>query len=96
MFFKLPVLTLSNLVWVLFPAILFNETYRVVKTSKGGHVPVCYEVINLFIRPQNFLLIVCDGLLMLFLYFVYKLLPNMTKQHIAAISSEVFCLWLLA
>ena len=66
-----------------FPAILFDETQHVVKTSMTGYVPVFYEVINLFIKPQNFLLMlllskltgfylivtVCDGLLMFFLNF---------------------------
>ena len=67
MFFQLPVLTSNNILWVPFPTIRFEETQYLVKTSTASHVPVCYEVINLFIKPQNFLLIVCDGLLMLFL-----------------------------
>ena len=64
-----------------FPAILFDETQHVLKTSTTGHVPVCYKIINLFIKLQNFLFMffiyrlkgfylivtVCDGLLMLFL-----------------------------
>ena len=62
-----------------FSAILFNETQHVVKTSKAGYVLVFYEAVNLFIKLQNFLLMllicklkgfylivtVCDGLLML-------------------------------
>ena len=78
MFFKLPVLTSNNVVWVPFSAILFDEAQHVIKTSTAGHVPVCHEVINLFIKPQNFLLMfvirifkglylivtVCDDLLM--------------------------------
>ena len=56
MFFQLPVLTSNNVVWVNFFAILFNETQHVVTTSAMGCVPVCYEVVNLFIEPQNFLL----------------------------------------
>ena len=56
MFFKLPVLTSNNLIWVNFFAVLFVETQHVVKTSTTGYVPVCYEVINLFIEPHNFLL----------------------------------------
>ena len=65
-----------------------------------------YEVIKLFIKPQNFLLMffICelkglhliifffDGLLMFFLYFVYKSLPKMSKQHITTVSYEVFFL----
>ena len=39
-----------------FPAILVDETQRLVKTSTTDYVPVCYEVINLFIKPQNFML----------------------------------------
>ena len=106
-FFQLPVLTSNNVIWVNFSAILFDETQHAVKTSMAGYVPACYEIINLFIKPQNFLLIlltsklkglslivtVYDGLLMFFLYFVFKLLQNMRKQHIEAVSSECFCLW---
>ena len=108
-FFKLSILTSNNVIWVGLLAILFNEAQHVVKTSTTGYVPVFYEVINLFIKLQNFLLMffICkfkglyliifffDGLLMFFLYFVSKPLPNMRKQHITAVSSEVFCLWLL-
>ena len=85
MFFQLPVPTLNNVVWVNFFAILFNETQHVTKIFTAGYVPVCYEVINLFIEPQNFLLmgLICklkglylivrafDGLFMFFLYFFY-------------------------
>ena len=39
-----------------FSTILFDETQRVVKTSTAGYVSVCYEVINIFIKPQSFLL----------------------------------------
>ena len=110
MFLKLPVLTSNNVVWVSLFAVLFDETQHVVKTLTPGYVPVCCEVINLFVEPQNFLLMflirklkglylivtACDGLLMFFLYFVCRLLPNMRKQHFATVPSEVFCLWLLA
>ena len=72
MFFKLSLLTSNNVIWVNFSTILFDETQHVIKTSTMGYVAVCYEVINLFIKPQIFLfmslyLIVtaCDGLLML-------------------------------
>ena len=88
MFFKLSVLTSNNVIWVNFSAILFDETQHVVKTSTTVYVPVCYEIINLFIKPQNFLLMLfisklkgfyliataCDGLLMFFLYFFYVFL----------------------
>ena len=37
-------------------AILFDETQHVVKISTTGYVPVFYEIINLSIKPQNFLL----------------------------------------
>ena len=81
-FFKLSILTSNNVIWVGLLAILFNEAQHVVKTSTTGYVPVFYEVINLFIKPQNFLLMffICkfksiyliifffDGLLMFFLY----------------------------
>ena len=96
LFFKLPVLTSNNVIWVNFSTILFDETQYVCQNIHGAHMLVCYEVINLFIKSQNFLLMVCDGLSMFFLHFVCKLPPNMRKQHIAAVSSEVFCLWLLA
>ena len=56
MFFKLSVLTSNNVICVNFFAILFDETQHVVKTSTTGYVPVCYEVINPFIKPQDFLL----------------------------------------
>ena len=79
MFFKIPILTSNNIVWMPFSAILFNEIQHVVKTSKAGYVLVFYEAANLFIKLQNFLLMlricklkgfylivtVCDGLLML-------------------------------
>ena len=108
-FFKLSILTSNNVIWVGFSTILFDETQHVVKTSTTGYVPVFYEVINFFIKLQNFLLMLffCklkglyliifffDGLLMFFLYFVCKPLTKMTKQHITAVSSEVFYLWLL-
>ena len=80
-FFKLSILTLSNVIRVNLFAILFDETQHVVKTSATGYVPVFYEVINVFIKLQNFMLIVlisklkglylivtvCDGLSMFFL-----------------------------
>ena len=36
-----------------------------------------------------------DGLLMIFLHLVCKLLSNMRKNHIAAVPLEFFCFWLL-
>ena len=63
MFFQLLILTLNNVIWVDFSAILFDETQRFVKASAVGYVPVCYEVINLFIKPQNFLLMFFISLL---------------------------------
>ena len=78
MFFQLLVLTPNNVIWVDFSTILFDETQNVVKTSMAGYVPISYEIVNLFIEPQNFLMFficklkgfylivtVCDGLLML-------------------------------
>ena len=53
-FFKLSILTSNNLIWVGLLAILFNEAQHVVKPSTTGYVPVFYEVINLFIKPQDF------------------------------------------
>ena len=85
MFFKL---TWNNVIRVNFSAILFDEIQHVVKISTASYVPVCYEVINLFIELQNFLLMffiyklkafylfvtACDSLLMFFLYFFYAFL----------------------
>ena len=55
-FSQLHVLTSENVIWVNFAAVLFDKTQHVVKTSTTGYVPVCDEIINLFIKPQNFLL----------------------------------------
>ena len=110
MFLQAPVLTSKDVIWVNFSAIFFDEAQHVIKTVAAGYVPFCYEIINAFIKPQNFLLMgficklkglnlidtACDSLLVFFLYFVCKLLSNMRKQHIAAVSPEVFCLWLWA
>ena len=91
MFFKLLVLTpnnVINVIWVNFSAILFDGTQHVVKISMAGYLPVCYEIINLSIEPENFLLMLficklkgfylivtaCDGLLIFFLYFFYAFL----------------------
>ena len=56
MFFKLLVLTPNNVIWVNASAFVYDGTQQAVKTSTAGCVPGCYEIINLFIRPQNFLL----------------------------------------
>ena len=56
MFFQLPVLTSNSIVWVNFSAVLFDETQHIVKTSTADYVLVCYEIVNLFIKPQNLLL----------------------------------------
>ena len=104
MYLKLPVLTSNNVVWVKFSTALFDKTQRVVKTSTAGYVPVCYELINLFNKPQNLLLMgficklkgmdlivtACDGLLMIFLHFDSKQLPNPWEHHIAIMLPEVF------
>ena len=86
MFFQLLVLGSNNLIWVEFSAVLFDKTQHLVKTFTAGYVPVCYEVINLFIKPQNFLLMffICKlkGLWFdyLFLRWLVAVLP-------------LFCLW---
>ena len=76
-FFKLSLLASNNVVWVGLFTILFDEAQHVVKMSTTGYVPVFYEVINLFIKPQNYLFMclylivtVRDSLLIFFLYFV--------------------------
>ena len=56
MFFQLPILTSNNVVWVNFFAVRFDKTQHFVKTSTAGYEPVCYKIVNLFIEPQNFLL----------------------------------------
>ena len=87
-FFKLSVLTSNSVIWMNFFAVLFDEARHFVKTSAASLVPVSYEIINLFIKHQNFLLMlficklkglyliitVCDGLLVFFLYFIYTFL----------------------
>ena len=55
MFFKLSILTSNNVIWVNFIAVLFDETQYVAKISTMNYLPVSDEVINLFIKPQNFL-----------------------------------------
>ena len=50
-FFKLYIMTSSNLILVGLLAILFDEAQHVVKISTTGYVSVFYEVINLFIKP---------------------------------------------
>ena len=81
MFFNLSVLTSNKVIWVNLSAILFDETQLILKTSTTDYMPVCYEIINLFIKSQNFLLMgfiyklkglyliitTCDGLLIFFL-----------------------------
>ena len=81
MFFKLSILTSNNVIWVSLLSILFNKAQHVVKTSTTGYVPIFHEVINLFIKPKNFLLMALylivfffDGLLMFFRYFFYTFL----------------------
>ena len=56
MFFQLLILTPNNVIWVNFFTNLFDETQHIAKTSAAGYVIVCYEVINVLIKPQNFLL----------------------------------------
>ena len=55
-FFKLSILTSNNVIWVDLFASLFDEAQHVVKISTTRYVPVFYEVINLFIKLQNFML----------------------------------------
>ena len=65
-FFKLYILASNNVIWMGLFAILFNGAQHVVKISTTGYVPAFYEVINLFIKPQNFLLI---GLYLIIFFF---------------------------
>ena len=86
-FFKLSILTPNKVIFVGLLTIPFTETQHVVKTPTTGYVPVSYEVTNLFIKPQNFLLmglylIICffDSLLVVFLCFsISFLLSHFTK-----------------
>ena len=81
MFFQLPMLTSNNVIWVGLFAILFNETQDVVKTPTRGYVPVCYEVINLFIKLQNIWLMffICKlkGLYLIIFFFNGLLMPSL-------------------
>ena len=70
-FFKLPILTSNNVIWVGLLAILFDEAQRVVKISTTGYVPVFYEVIDLFIKLQKFLLFFICKLKDLYLIIVF-------------------------
>ena len=57
----------------------FDETQHVVKTSTTCYVPVFYEIINLFIELQNFLLMfsICKlkGLYLIIFFFDGSLMP---------------------
>ena len=53
-FFKLSIPTSNNVIWVGLLVILLNEKQHVVKISTTRYVPVFYEVIYLFIKPQHF------------------------------------------
>ena len=87
LFFKLSILSPNKVICVGLLTILFNETQHVVKTPTAGYLSVSYEVINLFIKPQNFLLMglylivfLFDSLLMFFLCFsIPFLLSHFTK-----------------
>ena len=75
-FFKLSILTSNNVIWVGLLAILFDEAQHVVKLSTTDYVTVFYEVINIFIKPKNFLLMglyltvfFLNGLFMVFHFF---------------------------
>ena len=72
-FFKLFIFTSNNAMWVSLLAILFDKTQNVVKIPTTGYVPVFYEVINLFIKLQNFLLMffICKfkGLYLMIFFF---------------------------
>ena len=56
MFFELSVLTSNNVIRVNFSTVIFDETQHVVKTFTTGYVPACHEIVNLFMKHQNFLL----------------------------------------
>ena len=74
-FFKLSILTSNNVTWVNFFAVLKNLccSQHVVKIPTTGYVSVFYEVINLFINLQNFLLmgLICSlkGLYLIIFFF---------------------------
>ena len=55
-FFKLSILTPNNAIMVDLFTILFDEAQHVVKISTMEFVPVFYEIVNFFIKPQNFML----------------------------------------
>ena len=78
-FFKLSILISNNVIWMDLLAILFNEAQHIVKISTTGYVPVFWEVINLFIKPQNFLLmdVVFDCIFLQWLRLIFE--PPMIK-----------------
>ena len=87
-FFKLPILTSNNVIWVGVLALLFDEAQHVVKLSRTGYVPVFYEVINVFIKPKNFLLMglhlivfFLNGLFMVFHFFCNLHSGNNSSQQ---------------
>ena len=49
----------------------------------------------IIIEQCNCCILFFNDLLMVLIHFVCKLLSNMRKQHIAVVSPEVLCLWLL-
>ena len=49
-FFKMPILTSNNVIWMLFSAIFFYKAQHIVKIFTTGYVPVFYDVINLSIK----------------------------------------------
>ena len=87
LFFKLSIFSPNKVICAGLLTILFNETQYVVKTRTAGYFSVSYEVINLFIKPQNFLLMglylivfLFDSLLMFFLcFYIPFLLSHFTK-----------------
>ena len=65
-FFKLSILTSNNVTRVNLFTILFDKAQHIVKVSTTCYVPVFYEVINLFIKLQTFLLM---GLYLIISFF---------------------------
>ena len=74
MFFKIPVLTSNNVVWMPFSPILFDETQHVVKTSAMGYVLVFYEVFNLlFFLLHGLSMVFSESQNLLLMFFICKL-----------------------
>ena len=68
--------------------VLILDGLYLIVTIRDGLLQLCYLLLMFSLYPN-------DGLLINFLCPLCKLLSNMRIQHNVAVSSEVFCFWLL-